>query len=150
MVRPNSRSLVRGMTRRRAGRRQRILQTSPVNAGEYSRTYSEKNYGRNRSREHEEEVSQSIEKNTRVTLHRNAQGLPLRPTGSHILTVRNQTLSIPTGRNLSSEFSNVTYFNGEEGVGGRSRPDSSPIHPLTQYTNLLFDYRTKDRGMSKL
>lgn len=62
--------------------------------------------------------------------------------GVHKIAALNETFAFPNGKNASSEFRNVTYFNGSEEDRGLDN-----IHPLTHITSKL--YGTKVDGKSK-
>lgn len=100
-----------------------------VSVGGYSRSYSEKRYQVNRTRQQEKHSNRSIHTETRITFHRLTPGDFYGPFGMHKLTVRNDTFSGPNGDSKSAEFSNITYFDGPPEERGEDN-----IHPLTKLT----------------
>jgi hypothetical protein len=114
-----------------------------VSVGGYSRTYSEKRYQINRTRQQEKHSNRTYKTETRITFHRTNPGLIVGPTGSRKITVVNETFSFPTGNNATSEFRNITYFDGLDEDRGEDN-----IHPLTHITNALFGIRSGTQGMN--
>jgi hypothetical protein len=112
--------------------------------GGYSRTYSEKRYQINKSKQQEKHLNRTIKTETKISFH---QTIPTekgggaqsrsRPVGAHKISILNETFSYPKGANETFEFSNVTYFNGldkeeKEDVG------QDNIHPMTHVTRQLY------------
>lgn len=117
-----------------------------VSVGGYSRTYSEKRYQINRTRHHEKHSNRTIKTETKISFHRTTPGEDSGPIGVHKISVLNETFSYPGGKNVSSEFKNVTYFDGE--TDGDRGEDN--VHPLTHVTNKLYGlFKTGEgKGMS--
>lgn len=129
-----------------AGRRWKTSGAKKVSVGGYSRSYSEKRYQVNRTRQHEKHSNRSIQTETKVTFHRLTPGDFYGPFGTHKLNVRNDTFSSsdPNGATKSAEFSNITYFDGPPEDRGEDN-----VHPLTCITQRLITKELVDGGTLK-